>query len=302
MEHEPVDRDFRDDELTRRLEAYAEARLSPDLSASSRMRAHVMAAAERHAALARADADREATNVLPFAQDRTRRPRWRRPLTALLAAGLTLGLGVGTVAASQAGGPLYDVRVWTETLTLPTEANARAQAELNRLSARLAEAAAAAAAGDPNAANAALEAYGSIVNEATAGASGNAAAAATLDDGVRRNIEVLSALVTKVPEQARDAIQHAIERSDSAVEELLVNPTGNPNNGLGPSANPGNPNKPERTPNANRPTEAPDATPKVRPTPKPKPTKDAAATPRPTPRRGPPSDRPGNPNAGNPNS
>ena len=52
--------DRNDDELTRRLEAYAEARLSPELSATIRMRTRVMTAAHRQAALARADADRAA--------------------------------------------------------------------------------------------------------------------------------------------------------------------------------------------------------------------------------------------------
>lgn len=303
-----MDRDFKDDELTRRLEAYADARLSPDLSATSRMRAHVMAAAHRHAMLARADEDRTFTNVVTLGQaDRTRRSVWRRPLTALLAAGLTLGLGVGSVAASQAGGPLYDVRIWSETLTLPSEANARAQAELARLAARLTEASAAAAAGDTNAATAALDAYETIVTEAAAGVTGNTAAAATLDTGVRQNLTVLTTLLNKVPEQAQDAIQHAIERSDSAVDQLRVNPAGNPSNGLGPSNNPGNPNQPDRTPNANKPADDPGKTPKPHPTPKPKPTDEAAATPKPTPRGGPPTDNPGGgppaepPGGGNPN-
>jgi hypothetical protein len=301
MDRELMDRDFKDDELARRLEAYADARLSPELSATSRMRAHVMDAAHRQAMLARADADRAAEDrtgatVVPFGRtDRTRASVWRRSMTALLAAGLTLVVGVGSVAASQAGGPLYDLRIWAETVTLPSEANARAQAELNRLADRLAEAAAAAAAGDSNAAQAALEAYEAIVTQATAGASGNAVASATLDTGVRNNIAVLSALVTKVPEQARDAIQHAIDRSDSAVEQLRVNPAGNPNNGLGPSANPGNPNRPDRTPNANKPTDDREKTPKPHPTPQPKPPDAAAATPRPTPKGGPPSSVPGGP-------
>lgn len=294
MDQDLMDRDYNDDELTRRLEAYADARLSPERSATNRMRAHVMAAAHRQSMLAHADDDRTFTDVVTLAEaDRTRRSTWRRPLTALLAAGLTLGLGVGSVAASQAGGPLYDVRIWSETLTLPSEANARAQAELNRLANRLSEASAAATAGDTNAAAAALDAYEAIVDEATTDASGNAAASATVATGVRQNIVVLNALVQRVPEQARDAIQHAIERSDSALDKVRTNPAGKPSNGLGPSANPGNPNRPDRTPNANRPTDDPNETPKARPTPKPKPTKDAAATPKPTPRRGPPSDRPG---------
>lgn len=296
MQHHDPD----DDELTRRLEAYAEARLSPELSATIRMRTRVMAAAHRaaarrQAALARADRDRAAAEAAMAAQaqaDRTRRSHWRRSLTALLAAGLTLGVGVGSVAASQAGGPLYGVRIWAETLTLPNEADARAQAELQRLQDRLAEAAAATAAGDTNAANAALEAYGAIVNEATEDAGNDVSAAARLETGVRSNIDVLTVLVDRVPtEAARDAIQRAIDRSDSAIDKLHGNP-----NVVPPAAEPSNSPKPDKTANPNRPTDAPGAaTAKPRPTPKPDATTNAASTPKPdrTPRGGPPSVPPG---------
>jgi hypothetical protein len=298
------DRDRNDDELARRLEAYAEARLSPELPATTRMRARVMTAAYRHAALARADADR-ATAVAAAAAatqaNRTRRPVWRRPLTALLAAGLTLGVGVGSVAAAQPGGPLYGTRIWAETLTLPANANERAQAELRRLEDRLAEAAAATAAGDLNAGNAALEAYAAIVNEATHEAGNDVSAAATLDAGVRNNIDVLTVLVGRVPnEQARDAIQRAIDRSDAALDELHGKPTDTP--GGQPPANPtGNPkpdatNRPDRTANPNKPTSNPaDATAKPHPTPKPESTINAQSTPdaERTPRGGPPSEPPG---------
>jgi hypothetical protein len=315
--------DPEDNELARRLEAYADARLSPEDSAATRMRANVMATAHRQAVLARADADRLAAAARATARaDRTRRSAWRRPMTALLAAGLTLAVGVGSVSAAQAGGPLYDVRIWTETLTLPAGANERAQAELRRLESRLSEAAAATAAGDTNAADAALEAYGAIVREATLDATGNAAASATLDEGMRHNIEVLTLLVDRVPEQARDAIQHAIDRSGSARKELKGHPAAEPTKGPRPGAT----DRPARTPNPNRPTNAPadpksesTETPKPHPTPKPNPTPkphpppkadatpeanaEPAATPtekpKPTPRGGRPSDPPGN-RGGNP--
>ena len=126
-----------DDELTQRLEAYAEARLTPDLSATTRMRARVMAAAHRQAALARAEADRAAAEAAERRlAGRARRSPWRRPLTALLAAGLTLAVGIGSVAAAQPGGPVYGARIWAETLNLPRDPNERAQAELRRLAGR----------------------------------------------------------------------------------------------------------------------------------------------------------------------
>ena len=305
-------RDPEDDKLARRLEAYAEARLSPELSATARMRARVMAAAHHQAALARADlarADADRAAVAPTlaadAQaDRTRRATWRRPLTALLAAGLTLGVGVSSVAAAQAGGPLYGARIWAETLTLPANADDHAQAELRRLEDRLAEAAAATATGDLNAANAALEAYAAIVGEATNDVGNDVSAAATLETGVRSNIDVLTVLVGRVPtEQARDAIQRAIDRSDSAVDELHGKPTDTP--GVGPAANPTRTPKPAGTPdktaNPNKPTPDPaEPTPKPHPTPKAASTPEAALTPRPehTPRGGPPLTPPGGGNAG----
>ena len=296
MDDEHMQQKRNDDELTRRLEAYAEARLSPDLSATIRMRARAMAAAHRHAALAQVDADRAAAvaaeaSIVPF--DRTRRSTWRRPLTALLAAGLTLGVGVSSVAAAQPGGPLYGARVWAESLTLPAEADARAQAEVQRLNARLAEAAAAAAAGDTNAANAALEAYSGIVNEAAQGAGNDVSAAATLETGVRSNIDVLTVLVDRVPtEAARDAIQRAIERSDSALEELHGNAPATPP-GLDPerTPKPDPTNRPDRTANPNKPTDKPEATPKPRPTPRANQ----------TPRGGPPSFPAGFPGGGSEN-
>jgi len=303
MQHQ----DPEDDELTRRLEAYAEARLSPELSATIRMRARVMAAAHRQAAHARADADRAAAAAAIAAQaqvDRTRRSRWRRPLAALLAAGLTLAVGVGSVAASQAGGPLYGVRIWAETLTLPSEADARAQAELQRLQDRLAEAAAATAAGDTDAANAALEAYAAILNQATDDAGNDVSAAATLETGVRSNIDVLTVLAERFEtghgqagEAIERALQRAIDRSDSAIDELHGNPHGTPP-GLDPARTP-KPDKtdqPEKTANPNKPTDVPAAaSEKPRPTPESDPTTNAASTPEPdrTPRGGPPSAPPG---------
>ena len=244
-------------------------------------------------------------------------PRWRRPAAALLAASLTLALAVGSVAAARPGGPLYGARIWAETLTLPSAAADRAAAEVRRLNDRLSEAAEAAAAGDTNAADAALAAYNAILAEAMAGTNGDAVANATLDAAVRQNVEVLTALLGRVPDQARDAIQHAIEQSDSAANGLQ----GKPGVGGPPSSNPGNgpaaTNKPDRTANPNKPT--PQAgrrdeeaarerhagahpTPAPHPTPKPKPTPEpAAATPAPdhTPKAGGrPSNPPGNGNQG----
>ena len=277
------DRDVEDVEITRRLEAYAEARLSPSLSATMRMRAQVMAAAQRQAAGRR-------VVVRGF--------RWQRPVAALLAACLTLALVVGSVAAARPGGPLYGARIWAETLTLPASAADRAAAEVRRLNERLSEAADATAAGDTHAADAALAAYNAIVAEATAGTTGDAIANATLNTAVRRNIAVLTILAGRVPEQARDAIEHAIQQSDSAVDRLRGRPGvgGEPSN---PGNAPGATNRSEHTANPNKPAPAPfDATPKPKPHVTPEP---AAATPAPehTPKAiGKPSSPPGGGNQG----
>lgn len=276
------DRDVEDVELAERLEAYAEARLSPSLSATSRMRTQVMAAAHRQAALLRADTDRAALAAaeLPARPRVVPMARWRRPVAALLAAALTLALAVGSVAAAQPGGPLYGARIWAETLTLPTTAAERAAAEVRRMNERLAEIAAAVASGDVNAEAAALAAYNQILAEAAAGAAGNPEATSTLDVGVRNNVTVLTTLLGRVPEQARDAIQHAIDESDSAANGLQGGPPPS-NPGNGPAAT----GKPDRTPNPNKPTTKPTpppkpdtATQKPHPTPKPKPTPRAPAS------------------------
>jgi hypothetical protein len=231
-----------------------------------------------------------------------RRPAWRRPVAALLAACLTLALAAGAVAAARPGGPLYGTRIWAEALTLPSSAAERATAEVQRLQERLAEAAAATAAGDTNAANAALAAYNAIVGEATTRADGNAAANSTLDTGVRRNIEVLTILSGRVPDQARDAIEHAIERSSSAVDGLRGKPGvgGQPPASPGKAPEPGATSRPEHTTNPNKPAPAPAAaTPKHQDAATPKHQDDATPKPHPTPKAGgKPFNPPGNGNQG----
>lgn len=263
-----------DEDLARRLEAYAEARLSPAPSATTRIRAQVMAAADRHAALTSTDPDRAAATSAATHTGRTRRMPWRPAFTLPIVAGLTLAVGVGSAAAALPGGVLYPVRIWTETWSLPGEANARAQAELMRLGNRVAEAAAATAAGDTNAANAALQAYEAIVDAATNQASGVPSARATLDDGVRRNVEVLTVLVDRVPEQARDsiqpALQRAIDRSDSALDKMHGQPDETPGNGPPgqPDPKPTATDRSDETPIPNKPPDVDDETPEAEATPK----------------------------------
>ena len=131
--------------LRRRLEAYAEARLTSDLAATARIRARVLAVAHRQADLARADA---ALAVLPRPAAPPRRgratgPGWRRVAPALLAAALGVSALAGVALAARPGGSLYGAHLWVETLGLPSDPSARAVAALARLETRLEEAASA---------------------------------------------------------------------------------------------------------------------------------------------------------------
>ncbi len=318
MDDQMIDLMAGDELLRRRLMAYADLRLSPDLTTSSRLRARVMAVAHRHASLARADA---ALTLLPrldgvsgahpsdelgVAARAARRPpgarhgRWQRALGVVLAASLAAVMFAGGVYAARPGGPLYETRVWAETLTLPSEPSAHAFAELERLRERLREIGEASRAGDTSGVMAALAAYESIVEEASASAilSDDDVAAAVLETGVGRNVEVLRALASKVPATAGIAITRAVDaaiaRSADAVERIHASrPDGGPGNDAG--GGPANPPRATKAPTA-EPTPEPvrTATPKPKPTqksaePKPTATPTPAATPGPrrTPERTP---------------
>jgi hypothetical protein len=302
-----------DARLRRRLEAYAEARLSPDLTASARIRARVLAHAHRNADLARADAS--LTVVAPLTQGASERPTRRAGrLRSLLIAASMAALGVaivgGVSTAAGTGGPLYEARLWVEEATLPSEPSARAVAELQRLERRIAEAGAAAAAGDLRAAETALAAYERIMSEASAGviAANDTVAAAALEAGVGRNVEVLQALIARVPATAGEAIGGAIERaiarSAATIDQVHQverprpgssgeRPAGEPPAGDPPAVLPPGP-PPAAQPPA-QPAADPTQAPTVRPTPKPKPTPPPKAEPTAKPTNEPPGQQ-GNPN------
>ncbi|HSL76981.1 MAG TPA: hypothetical protein VK867_08555 [Candidatus Limnocylindrales bacterium] len=308
----------------RRLEAYAEFRLSPDLATTSRMRARVLAHAHRHADLERADA--ALTIVQPGAGtsgDVTRSPRAVRRTALSLMAAATLLVSVAGVAAAASGpgGALYEARLFVEEVTLPTDPSERAIAELDRLAQRLAEADAAARAGDHVAAAAALAAYERIMAEASSEvlAANDPVAAAAFETGIGRNVEVLQALIAHVPAQAAAAItravERAIERSATAIDRVhdVPKPTpaaGGANNGgsgtggsAGGAATPKPTKEPAERPEptakpTKQPAERPEATPRTpnEPAGQPEPTPRPARTPRPTPDApqggGPPSHQP----------
>src|SRR4029079_4477165 len=191
MSNEMIDLAAGDVRLRRRLEAYAGLGLTPDLTARSRMRARVLAHAHRRGDLVRADAALTVvpqTAWRPAAQPGVR--RGRGTAVALVAAALLVGAMAGGAAASAGpGGALYEVRLWIETVSLPSDPSARAVAELSRLGERLREAESAAQGGDEGAAAAALSAYERIMSEASAAVldSGDPVAAAALETGLGRN-------------------------------------------------------------------------------------------------------------------
>lgn len=210
-------------EVWRRLEAYADLRLTPSLTATARMRANVLNAARRQVVAA---ADTSFVVPAPIAtladevRIRAARRAWLRPAAALFAGCLTLGLLGGTAFAASPGGLLYTARLWTEMATLPAEVDARATAEVSRLDARIQEAQQAVAVGDAPATEAALVAYSSIVVEAAGGTQGDPTANAAIESSVRRHIAILTLLIDRVPEAARAALEQALASSMAVLRDL----------------------------------------------------------------------------------
>jgi hypothetical protein len=193
----------------------------------------------------------------------------------LLAAGLSLVVVGGALAASSAGGPLYGARLWLEEATLPSGENARAAAEIARLEARVAELEAAIWSGDRAAAAAALAAYQAIADEALADAAGDQSAIDRLLAALDRHLGVLQRVAAQVPPQAAESInrniQRTIEHSNAAIQRIESKPVG-PANGGEPAAKPvapagqgGATPKPQPTPKASQKTPPGPATPPDQP-------------------------------------
>ena len=242
-------------ELSRRLEAFADTRLNPSLSGTSRMRTTVMNAAHRRAALITADrasdiAAATTTAVAGLAAERSRftMSAWRRPMAALAAGALMLALVGGTASAASAGGPLYAARIWIEMANLPAGALARVDAEITRLDARLREAQLAYSNGDGPAAEAALAAYSVILTEAVGGSAADATASGAIESNLVRHVAVLTALVDSVPAAAQEAIRHALASSTIVLRDLdgaILRAGGRPaDDGLSGPAGPGGPMPP----------------------------------------------------------
>ena len=195
--------------LRRRLEAYAEHRLSPDLTATSRMRARVLAHAHRQADSCGpmpAPDDRPPTASITDGQRRVGRTA-RRVGVALVAAASSRrrhGRRRGRGRLAQAR-PSTKPRLWVETVTLPTDPSARAVAELDRLTERPPRGRGRDAQRRSAAAAAALAAYARIVSRASAEVvhAGDPVAAAALRDRRRQERRGAPAAIQRLPARRR---------------------------------------------------------------------------------------------------
>jgi hypothetical protein len=205
-----------DEDLGRRLTAYAQVRLSPSPEATARIRAGVMEAASARPILPVG----AAVEPIPFAAYRTRLSGRSRTFAALMAAALSLLLLAGVAFASGPGDPLYGVRLWAETVGLPSEPGARADYDVDRLEKRMNEAVGAANSGNGSAVSAALAAYRDILDDAVDADARRESASDRLESALGRHRLVLTTLLDSVPDPARDAIQRVIERSDEAAKGI----------------------------------------------------------------------------------
>jgi hypothetical protein len=140
-------------------------------------------------------------------------------LAVSFAAAVLAGLMVGSsvFAASRAGGPLYGTRLALEELTLPTNAQARLEAELGLAQGRLAEIVEGVSKGDQQAAAAALTAYLATLDDLGDSTGGPAERAL---DAISKHQAVLEEVLGKAPEQARTGLENALLMSGKVIERL----------------------------------------------------------------------------------
>jgi hypothetical protein len=284
------------EELERLMARYARVRLEPSPAQSKRARAALMEAAWRRRIdpgdTISAHGRRWPARRAPFAGWSMRRVGMA--MSAAVLAGLMIGTSV--FAASRAGGPLYETRVALETLTLPAEASAHVDAQLQRAQERLAEAVEAAGRHDDRATAAALDAYDTTINDLDALEGGPAARAL---EAVLHHREILLGIAAGAPAGAANGLARAIETSDRVIQALATPGPGTGaggDNGVGsgpgnagvgapganPTAQPVEPTaRPAKTP-APTATAKPAKTPAPTATAKPAKTPAPAATPEPT--------------------
>jgi hypothetical protein len=232
-----------DEELERRLAAYADARLRPDPSSAERTRSAVMAHAEHalRAGAGRVDAPVPPASPMAPAVLAHRR---RAPIFALIAAAVLVAVAVGAAAAlTGPGQPFYQARLWVESNTLPADPAAREAAQLARLQTRLDEAHAALQRAHPDAAADALAAYTATLDALAADPSAGVGVRDRVEAALTNHIAVLNGLLDQVPPATRGAIQSAIDRSSEALQTVEAGGgNGSPGPGAGSGSNGGNGN------------------------------------------------------------
>jgi hypothetical protein len=179
------------------------------------------ARADEHLAALRADRARNVMVLPPV-----RRPRVRIAAVALIgAAFLVFGAGSAVAISSGAvpGDPLYSVKRTVERVSLAMHRDAvgRAALHLKFAEHRLQELAALAASGKDTsevAADLVAELEGAESDALHANALGHDADAllAKVQAMISKHVAILTDVLEKVPDQAKDAIQHAIDNAEKA--------------------------------------------------------------------------------------
>ena len=210
-------------EVSRRLEAYADARLTPSAAATARARTAVMSAAHRQAALRDAGAAASvAAATSAAAEAATSRPThlWRRVAVAVVAVVLVVGFAAGATFGTDPGAPFYPTRVGIEAMNLPGDLGARASAQVTRLEARIREAKRSTAAGDGPAVAAALTSYTEILVATEVGSHRDPRATSVIVINVARFVVDLDGMAAGVPPTARPALVEAQTTSRSVLAAL----------------------------------------------------------------------------------
>jgi hypothetical protein len=238
-------------ELERQLGRFVRVRLDPSPAQAKRARSAVMEAAWRQRLGAPASADEPsvaaAMTVLPSPYRASAPSRglfggWSsRRLGASFAAALLAGLMLGTsaFASSRAGGPLYDTRLALEHLTLPSDTQARLEAELALAQGRLAEIVEASNRNDAGAVAAAVKGYLAALDDLDESVGGPADRALI---ALLAHRDVLLRVLGEVPAQAQAGIENALAQSGKVIERLdaAATPAAGPTGGTsGPGGNGG---------------------------------------------------------------
>jgi len=203
------------DEIERRLRAYADARLSPSPAAVERMRSEIVARAAGAAAMRDVDRGSRPSEI----------GRWswlfrsRRAAGALLAATMVVASSAAVFSATP-GSPLYGTRQWIESLMVPGSNGGGMTAQLDELNVRLADARAAIAANDADALAGALTAFQNDVAVALVGAGDDPARLAQLESELAKHVAVLRSLEAGAPAAAVQALESAIAASSKAIGQI----------------------------------------------------------------------------------